>query len=198
MKRFKTVDAFIAESDQWQKALINLREIILSTELEETVKWGFPVYTLGGKNVLGLGAFKSYVGIWFYQGVFLKDKHKVLINAQEGKTKALRQWRFNSIEEIDADLVKTYIFEAIENQKNGKEIKPTRTKKLSIPQELKAAFEQNQLLKERFTALSFSCKREYAEYIAEAKRAETKLRRIEKITPMILENVGLNDKYKRR
>lgn len=197
MKNFKTVNDYISGSSQWQASLVKLREILLSTELEETLKWGVPVYTFAGKNIVGLAAFKSYVGIWFYQGAFLKDEKKKLINAQEGKTKALRQWRFNSVEEIDADLVKTYIFEAIENQKQGKEIKPAKGKPLVIPTELQNALRQNETLNERYNSMSLSCKREYAEYIAEAKREETRLRRLEKIIPMILEKEGLNDKYKK-
>ena len=52
--------------------------------LEENVKWGTPVYSLNGKNVVGITAFKSYVGLWFFQGIFLKDPFKYLVNAQEG------------------------------------------------------------------------------------------------------------------
>jgi uncharacterized protein YdeI (YjbR/CyaY-like superfamily) len=197
MKSFEKVDDYIAKHNEWQNALIKLREILLSTELQETVKWGSPVYTINGKNVLGLGAFKSYVGIWFFQGSFLKDEKKKLINAQEGKTKALRQWRFNSIEEIDADLIKSYVFEAIDNQKQGKELKPVKTKKAIIPPELQNALNQSEALQKQFNQLSLSCKREYAEYIMEAKREDTKLRRLDKIIPMILEKSGLNDKYKK-
>jgi uncharacterized protein YdeI (YjbR/CyaY-like superfamily) len=196
MKKFKTVDDYIAGA-QWQNTLIKLRKILLSTELEETVKWGSPVYVLNGKNIVGLGSFKAYAGLWFYQGSFLKDEKKKLINAQEGKTKGLRQWRFKNITEIDDDLVKAYIFEAIENQKQGKELKPSRGKALVIPPELENALDQNKALKMQFDELSLSCKREYAEYIAEAKREDTKIRRLEKIIPMIMERVGLNDKYKK-
>lgn len=197
MKRFKTVDDYIANNSQWQNALIKLRDILLSTELEETVKWGSPVYTINGKNVAGLGAFKSYVGIWFFQGAFLKDEKKKLINAQEGKTKGLRQWRFDNIDEIDQDLIKAYVFEAIENQKKGKEIKPSKGKALVIPAELESVLNQNKALQIQFNELSLFCRREYAEYISEAKREATKFRRLEKIIPMIMERVGLNDKYKK-
>lgn len=196
MKSIKTVDDYIAKSTQWQDVLTKLREIILSTGLEETVKWGGPAYTLNGKNIVGLGAFKSYTGIWFFQGVFLKDEKNKLVNAQEGKTRALRQWRFNSVKEMDPDLIKSYIFEAIDNQKEGKEIKPARTKPVVIPPELQNAFQRNSTLQDRFNELSPACKREYAEYVAEAKREDTRLRRIEKIIPMIMEKAGLNDKYK--
>ena len=66
--------------------------------------------------MIGIGACNSYSGIWFLNGVFLKDKQKKLINAQEGVTKALRQWRFSSVDEIEPELIKAYIHEAINNQ----------------------------------------------------------------------------------
>ena len=147
MKSIKTVEDFIASQDKWNETLLKFREIMLATELTETVKWGTPVYTLNGKHVVGMGAFKSYVGIWFFQGAFLKDPHKKLINAQEGKTKALRQLRFVTNEEVDYELVKEYVTEAIQNQKEGKEIKPDKKKPLIIPYELNKIFELDQELK---------------------------------------------------
>ncbi|WP_436516141.1 YdeI/OmpD-associated family protein [Ekhidna sp. To15] len=175
--------------------LKKLQFILLSTELEEKMKWGIPTYCLKNKNVVGIGAFKAYVGIWFFNGVFLQDKADVLINAQEGKTKGLRQWRFESIDDIDDKLVLSYINEAIQNQKDGKELKPEK-KPLTIPDVLKEALASDSQLSETFESLSHSCKREYAEYIEEAKRAETKQKRLDKIIPMIMDKVGLNDKYK--
>ena len=196
MKRYASVDDYIFGHEEWKEALSILRDIVKDTELEETVKWGSPVYALKGKNVVGLGAFKAYVGIWFFQGSFLTDELGKLINAQEGKTKGLRQWRFNEAAEIEPELVRAYIEEAIQNQKEGKEIKPERKKELVIPTELKAAFEQYKEAQEAFLNLTFGKQREYAEYIEEAKREATKLKRIDKIIPMILDGVGLNDKYK--
>lgn len=196
MQSSKTVEEFINKQDRWQEALMKFREIMLATELKETVKWGVPVYTLNGKHVAGMASFKSYVGIWFFQGAFLKDSYKKLVNAQEGKTKALRQFRFPSIEEADYELVKEYVAEAIQNQKEGKEIKPDKKKLLIIPDGLKAKFEDDEKLKTCFDEISLSKQREYAEYISEAKREETKLKRLEKILPMIKEKIGLNDKYR--
>lgn len=192
----KNAEEFILKKKEWKKELELLRSILLSLKLEETIKWGAPVYCEEGKNIVGMGAFKSYVGLWFFQGVFLKDKAKVLVNAQEEKTKALRQWRFHSIKEIDVKLVKEYVKEAIENQRKGKEIKPNRKKELVIPNELQVALKANKNLSQTFEKLSDACKREYADYISEAKREETRYRRIEKITPMIISLKGLNDKYK--
>ena len=100
MKRFDSVESYVAAGGPWIESLLLLREILVSSGLDETVKWGMPVYTLNNKNVAGFSAFKSWTGIWFYQGVFLKDSAGVLINAQEGTTKGLRQWRFRSVDEI--------------------------------------------------------------------------------------------------
>ncbi len=196
MKRFKTVDEYILNAVNGKEMLMILRDIILSTGLQETVKWGSPVYTLNGKNVVGMASFKSYVGLWFYQGALLKDDDNVLINAQEGVTKALRQWRFRSVADIDKKLIKKYLEEAILNQKKGKEIKPVKNKPLIIPEELENAFVENQQLKTAFYEFTPGCQREYANYISEAKRTETRIKRINKITPMILEKSGLNDKYR--
>ena len=90
--------------NQWAEELGLLRTIIQKTELVETTKWGGTIYTLQGKNVLGIGGFKSYFGIWFMNGVFLKDEAKVLVNANEGVTRGLRQWRFQSAEEVNEKL----------------------------------------------------------------------------------------------
>lgn len=191
----KTVEEYLSKHPEYHKELTLLRKILNNTELEETVKWGIPSYTIKGKNVVGIGAFKSYVGLWFYNGSFLKDAQKVLINAQEGKTKGMRQLRFESFADIDEKLITQYVLEAIENQKQGKEIKPEK-KPAVIPDELKEALSKDSHLSEAFDELTPGKQKEYGEYIAEAKRAETKMKRLEKIIPMILEGVGLNDKYK--
>ena len=196
MKRYKTVDEYISSSKQWNNELQELRKIILNTDLEETVKWGAPVYTFDNKNVVGLGAFKSYVGLWFFQGALLKDKRKKLVSAQEGVTKALRQWRFNSVDEIDDKIVLEYVNEAIKNQKEGKEIKPSKKSAIKVPKELTELFKKNRKLKKSFDHLTPFKQREYCDYIEGAKREATINSRMEKIIPMILKGVGLHDKYR--
>lgn len=196
MKRYTTVDDYILGHPEQQAELELLRSILLDTELSETVKWGAPAYTFNKKNVVGLAAFKSYVGIWFHQGVFLSDEAKVLMNAQDGKTKALRQWRFNSIDEIKPDLIKAYIQEAIQNQKDGKELKIERNTSLELPELLQKELTANKELRLAFEVFTPGKKREFAEHISEAKREETKLKRLDKIIPMITAGIGLHDKYR--
>lgn len=190
------VSAFIERQDKWEKELEKLRSILVKTPLKETIKWNSPVYTHNNKNILGLGSFKNYCALWFFQGALLKDEANLLINAQEGKTKALRQWRFTSCEEIDETLILMYIQEAIENQKNGREIKPETKKKLVLAEELKKALEEDDELQVAFDKLTPGRQKEYAEFILEAKRDATRLARLDKIKPMIIEGIGLHDKYR--
>ncbi|MCB0387432.1 MAG: YdeI/OmpD-associated family protein [Winogradskyella sp.] len=198
MKKVSSVEEYIEENSHFGEALSLLRDLINTTELEETLKWNAPVYTLNGKNVVGLGAFKNHFGIWFFNGVFLKDKNNLLEQAQE-KTKGLRQMRFESIDDIDKHAVLAYVTEAIENQKLGKEIKPEKKgKTIVIPKELQIALETNKNFQAAFKALTPGKQREYCEYIELAKQEKTKMSRLEKIKPMILKGVGLNDKYKNR
>lgn len=199
MRRANSVEEYITMGGEWQESLHLLRGFMQATRLEESVKWGMPVYTLNNKNVAGFSAFKAWTGIWFFQGVFLKDPEQVLINAQVGTTKGLRQWRFSSAEEISRQgtTIRAYLEEAIQNQEAGKEIKPDRNKTLVVPEELELAFRSNPSLKESFEALSLSRKRDYAEHVGNAKREETRQQRLQKVIPMILEGIGMNDKYKK-
>ncbi len=196
MKRYQTVDDYIANAEHWQPELMRLREILQSTPLIETVKWGGPCYTHEGKMAVGIGGFKSYFGLWFFQGALLSDKESVLINAQEGKTKALRQWRFSSAKEIKARQIKAYVKEAIQLQNEGVEIKADRRQPLVIPPELKTALAADSDAQKAFAELTKGRQREYADYISGAKREQTKAKRLEKILPMITAGAGLNDKYR--
>ncbi|MBT8324621.1 MAG: DUF1801 domain-containing protein [Winogradskyella sp.] len=196
MKKVNSVEEYIELNSHFSEALTTLRALILSTELNESIKWNAPVYDLNGKNVVGLGAFKHHFGIWFFNGVFLKDEQKLLVAAQD-KTKGLRQMRFTSADDINSTAVLQYVKEAIENQKLGKEIKITRTKKRKkIPVFLEEKLNKNTSLQQHFNNLSMSKQNEYIDYIDSAKQEKTKLSRLEKIIPMIENEVGLNDKYK--
>ncbi|MFV8340332.1 YdeI/OmpD-associated family protein [Flavobacterium sp. LB3P21] len=194
MESSKTTHSW-EKNNSWPEELELLKSIIGKTELVETTKWGVIVYVLNGKNVLGIGGFKNYFAIWFFNGVLLQDKKKALVNAQEGVTKSLRQWRFSSKEEVNEAAVLEYINEAIANEKQGKNSKPQ--KKEPIVSELfQKELDTDANLAEAFLKFSPYKQYEFLEYIETAKREETKLSRIEKIKPMIKESIGLNDKYR--
>ncbi|WP_114492822.1 YdeI/OmpD-associated family protein [Candidatus Ulvibacter alkanivorans] len=190
------VDDYIERHLKWSAELEQLRRVFQQTELTEEVKWGAPTYTLNGKLVAGMAAFKNHYAIWFHQGVFLTDTHNKLVNAQEGVTKALRQWRFEKDDPIEAKIIADYLQEAIENCLAGKELKPQPKKKLVIPPQLATVLKEDKDLNKAFNALTPGKQREYADHITQAKRDATKASRLEKICPMILEGKGLHDKYK--
>jgi len=196
MKRYKSVDDYIAASEQWSAELTRLRQILAETELTETLKWGAPCYTFDGRNVVGMAGFKSYFGLWFHQGALLADAHKVLINAQEGTTKSLRQWRMKSAEEIRPAIIRHYVSEAMRLVRDGKRTGPQRKGPAIVPAELKNALARNRIVQKKFSELTPGRQREYAEYISSAKRDDTKRKRLDKILPMIREGVGLNDRYR--
>ncbi len=195
MDKNKTVEKYVNNHPLWSEELQLLRKELLKTELEEQIKWGMPVYTLNNKNVIGLTGFKKFFGLWFYQGSFLKDTKKLLRNAQEGKTKGMRHLNYSSKSDIDMKVVKAYVKEAIQNEKAGKRIKVEK-KKLAIPALLKTAFAENKKLAAAFVDLTPGKQNDYKEYLLSAKREATKMNRLEKIKPMILDGIGLNDKYK--
>lgn len=200
MEMAKSVEEYLENIPQeWRPGVEKLRSLFAGTELKEELKWGIPNYTLDKKLVAGIGAFKNYFGVWFHQGVFLKDKEKVLINAQEGKTKGLRQWRMKD-ENFDEEMVLGYILEAIQNQKEGKAIKPekpNKSKPFKVPTELVEAFEKDPSIQVAYNKLTPFKRKEHCEYIESAKRKQTRMNRLEKCIPLILQVKGLNDQYRK-
>ena len=193
MKR--KVDEYLVKHNKWTNELTQLREVMLSLNMEETIKWGSPVYTVDGKNVLGLNAFKNHYGIWFFNGVFLKDTHNLLVNGQE-KTKAMRQLKFTKGEEIPLQYIREYAMEAIENEKAGKKLVTSKTGDYTLSPDLKKAMDSDKNLLDSYYKLTPGKQKDYSNYVSDAKQEKTKLARIEKITPMILAGAGLHDKYK--
>lgn len=193
-----TFDALFAGT-KFREEISTLRHLILKTGLTETVKWKGPVYVHNGQNVVGIAAFKEHFGLWFFQGALLKDPLRVLVNAQAGKTHAMRQWRMNAKADIQPRHVMSYLHEAITNAQKGKRIAPRKATKSPppLPDTLKTALEKSTRLRTAFEKLTPGKQKEYAEYIATAKQTATQLSRITRIRPMILAGAGLNDRYKK-
>ena len=196
MARDKTVDDYVAGLRQWQPEVKTLVELCRKAGLDESIKWGAPCYSRNGNNVVGIGAFKSYFGLWFFQGALLEDKDNVLMNAQAGKTKALRQWRMQSASDIRKAAIRRYLGAAARLADQGKAVAVSRRSAVTMPEELGTALAKNSRDKAAFDKLRPGQQREYAAYIADAKRPDTKQRRLEKILPMIRAGAGLNDRYR--
>jgi uncharacterized protein YdeI (YjbR/CyaY-like superfamily) len=196
LKKFDSVTEYIDSLDKWKAEILLLRELCLEAGFTETIKWSIPTYTINHKNVVGIAAFKNHSALWFFNGVFLNDPYKKLINAQKGSTKGQLQWRFSSIDEIQPSKILEYLNEAIANEKAGLRIKVDRKKELILPAELEQALSNDIALFKSFDNFTPFKKREFADYISEAKRDTTKHKRLEKCIPLIQSGIGLNDKYR--
>ncbi len=195
-KRDARVDHYLVKHEAWRRQLQACREVLLAAGLDEAIRWGIPAYLHDGTNLIGFAGFKRHCALWFHQGVFLRDTEGKLTNAQEGKTQAMRQWKFAAGEELPRGLLRDYVLEAIVNHKAGKKVKPV-SRKLLIPPELESALEGDTDLRKAFDSLTPGRQKEYAAHIGGAKQEKTRLARLEQARPGILAGRGLHDKYRR-
>ena len=171
-------------SHQWQTLDQKMYMLLEKTPLKKELKWGMDIYTFQGKNIVGWAGFKHFFSIWFYNGVFLKDPFQVLINASEGKTKGLRQWRIKDPDEFDENKILQYINESIQTVLDGKQILKEKGITLNLKSGiLKEHLDKNEALKIAFNQLTPGRQKEYILYIEEAKQEKTKYSRMKKLFP---------------
>ncbi len=188
------VDWFFNKDTKWKKEYQELRKIVLDCTLVEELKWGVPCYTYKKRNIILIHGFNNYCALLFHKGVLLKDTNNILIQQTENVQSA-RQLRFNNLQEIK-DLTPTinaYIFEAIEVEKAGLEVKMKKITEFKIPDEFKKALNDSFDLKSAFNALTPGRQRGYLLYFSQAKQSKTRESRIEKSIPKIIDGKGLND-----
>tara|TARA_R110002050_G_scaffold79810_4_gene170559 strand:+ start:20425 stop:21003 length:579 start_codon:yes stop_codon:yes gene_type:complete len=188
------VDWFFDKDTKWKEEYTKLRNIVLALGLTEVLKWGVPCYTFQNSNIVLIHGFKDYCALLFHKGALLNDTDSLLIQQTENVQSA-RQIRFPNLEEIIAKeaVIKSYIFEAIEVEKAGLEVKMKKTKEFKMPDEFKKRLDDNPNLKNAFEALTPGRQRGYLLYFSQAKQSKTRESRIEKHIPMIFEGKGLND-----
>lgn len=150
-----------------------------------------------GVNVVGIGSFKSYFGLWFFQGALLSDPDGVLVNAQRGRTRAMRQWRMQSADDIDPERILSYVDEATRLAADGRQIAARKAGPLAMPAALADALAEDEAARRGFDGLTPGRQREFADFIASARRADTRARRLKKVLPVIRRGEGLNDRYRR-
>ncbi|BDS06246.1 hypothetical protein NT6N_12860 [Oceaniferula spumae] len=187
------VDDYISEASEWSDELGRLRAIILDCGLTEEFKWRAPCYTFQKKNVLMLGALKESCVLSFLKGALLKDARHLLSKPGEN-TQAARVIRFTQLQEIleVESTLKNYIHEAIEIEKSGVQV-PENKNAEPIPEELQNAFDQSPSFKTAFEALTPGRQRGYILYFSAAKQSATRVTRIEKYTPRIMDGKGIHD-----
>lgn len=186
------VDDFLSKAKKWQEEYEKLRNIILDCELTEDFKWMHPCYTFEKKNIVLIHGFKEYCALLFHKGALLKDPHGILIQQTEN-VQAARQIRFTNVQEIVEmeTILKDYIFEAIEVEKAGLEVK--KNTEFIIPEEFQIKLDEIPSLKTAFDALTPGRQRAYILYFSAPKQSKTRESRVEKCMPQILGGKGLND-----
>jgi len=196
------VDFYFAKGKKWQSEMSLLRKVISGFPLTEELKWGVPCYTMSsntsGKksnNVLLIHAFKEYCAILFIKGALLKDTDKLLVQQTEN-VQAGRQIRFTDEEEVLklTSSLKVLIKEAIEVEKSGLKVKMNKTSTETLPEELKAKFREDPDFKLAFDTLTPGRQRGYILYFSQPKQTKTRISRIAKCIPNILDGKGLQDK----
>ncbi|GAA4453985.1 YdeI/OmpD-associated family protein [Rurimicrobium arvi] len=191
-----TVDAYLDKAGKWGEEMSLLREIIISADkdFEEDFKWGHPCYTIDGANVVLIHGFKEYCALLLFKAAIMDDPDGILVQQTEN-VQSGRQIRFTSLAEIKAQktVLKKYLREAVRVERSGLKVPKRAPSELTLPAELKATFREMPELKKAFEALTPGRQRAYALYFADAKQEQTRISRIQKHIPQILNGKGLNE-----
>lgn len=195
------VDAYIAKSADFARPILeHLRAVVHDScpDVEETMKWGFPHFTHHGM-LCHMASFKQHCAFGFW-------KAKELF--EPGQTSSTAMGDFGRISQINDLPSKTILKRLIKQaaQLNLQTIdskttkKPVRTPEpeLPLPEVLSKAFDKNKQAKTVFENFSASHRREYIEWIAEAKREETVQKRVNTTIEQLMMNKPLHWKYQSR
>jgi len=195
-KKDPRIDAFIEKSAPFARPiLIHVRELVHAacSNIEETLKWGMPHFDYKGV-LLGMAAFKQHCAVSFWKADL------VLGEAQVADEAMGHFGRITSLDDLPSDKVLTrYIRKAVElNEAGIKKPAPARPKKrkeLVIPDDFQAALKKNRKALATFEGFSYSHRKEYIEWITEAKRDETRARRLKTAMEWLAQGKSRNWKY---
>ena len=190
----KTVADLLKQKD-WHDERKKLRSILLGCGLEEAVKWNKLAYTLDGGNVAIIYGMAESCAIGFFKGSLLEDKEGKLF-APGKHSKAMRRLHFKSLEDIESQekLIRKTVEEAVALQEAGEKVDFDDREEIDPPQELVDAFDDDPDFKNAFDALTPGRQLGYLLHFTDAKKAETRARRIDKWRSAIEQGKGLHDR----
>jgi len=179
---------------KWQKEADKLRKIALNCDLMEELKWGKPCFTFLKRNVAIVIPLKESCALSFFKGALLKDSKHILEKIGE-HTQAARWIKLTSLREITAlqSTLRDYIYEAIELEESGEKVALKKASEYVIPEELQAQLNKTPALQAAFEALTPGRRKSYIFHISGAKQAKTRMARVERCVPMILNGRGFNE-----
>ena len=196
------IDAYIANAAEFARPILtHLRSVVHAAcpDVQETWKWSFPNFDYKG-IVCSMAAFKAHCTFGFWKASLMRDEHKLL----ERSGDAMGHFgRITSLADLPDDAILiAYIEEAVELNEKGVKLPPrprsTERKELEIPEYLIAALEANAKASETFENFSYSHKKEYVEWITEAKAEETRNKRLAAALEQMAEGKSRHWKYNRK
>lgn len=194
MKTDPRIDAYIAEAGDFaQPILAHLRALVGRTlpDCEETIKWGMPHFTVGGKNVAGIAAFKAHCAL-----VIHGDGRQGDAMGQYGKLTTIADLP------AEAELVAKLRAVAERIAATGKGARtaakpPVPKAEIAVPDDFAVALGASPPARATFDAFAPSHRREYLEWIVEARRPETRARRIAQAVEWLADGKKRNWKYEK-
>jgi uncharacterized protein YdeI (YjbR/CyaY-like superfamily) len=198
-RRDPRVDAYIAKSADFAKPILNhIREVVHAAcpDTEETMKWSFPHFDYKGM-LCGMAAFKQHCTLGFWKGSLIIDK----ATREKLSVEAMGSFgRLTTLSDLPSDKVLTgYIKAAMKLNDAGVPaphmVNRKVKKALPVPAYLTAALKRNKKARDTFESFPPGHRREYIEWITEAKTEETRNRRIQTALEWMAEGKGRNWKY---
>jgi uncharacterized protein YdeI (YjbR/CyaY-like superfamily) len=200
MKHHKQVDAYIAKSSEFSRPILeHLRALVHAAvpEVEEMIKWGFPHFDYRG-TLCSMAAFKQHCAFGFWKASLMSDPKKIL----NGDAAMGHLGRIGKKADLPSDrILINYLKEAARLNDTGAKVERSSRKKstaIRTPAWVLTAQKKRTNVLAAFKQLSPSHKREYIEWIAEAKTEETRTRRLTTAIQWIAEGKSRNWKYERR
>jgi len=191
------VDAYIAKSADFARPILEHLRAVLHEgcpEVEEAIKWGMPSFLYHGRILCGFAAFKQHCAFGFWGG-------RGLVGNEDKRDDAMGQFgRIASLKDLPSKKALIgYVKQAmtLSNERAAAPSKPRKAPKPApaTPDDLAAALKKNKKAAVTYQAFSPSCKREYVEWITEAKREETRASRIAQAVAWMAEGKQRNWKY---
>jgi uncharacterized protein YdeI (YjbR/CyaY-like superfamily) len=187
------VDAYVERTDGWPEEIAALRPILTGCGLVEEIKWNKPCYSHDGHNIVILQEMKNFLALMFFKGALLADEHQVLED-QGPNSRSARRMCITSLDDVErlAPIIVDYVAEAIDVERSGQQVDPAP--ELVLVEELQARLDADPALREAFETLTPGRRREYHLHVSGAKQASTRVSRVDKCVPRILDGKGLRDR----
>ena len=195
----KLVDNYVEKVQPFAKPiLVHLRKLVHQAcpEVEEKIKWGMPSFEYKGL-MCGLAAFKQHCTFGFWKAKLMSDS--ILMENAKSETSMGHLGRITSLQDLPSDKkIISYIKEAMRLNDDGVKIvkaKPIANKDLVVPSDILSSLKKHKKAFETFNAFSPSHKKEYIEWITEAKTEPTKQKRLAQTIEWLSEGKPRNWKY---